>query len=200
MSTATQTITGRLLRTSGPAAEPVTVAEAKKQLEIPTSLTAHDDQLTMLIVAAREQFEHDTQYVCVTQAFEYVLDEFPADLSSVVLPVFPISSLTSVTYMDGSTQQTLATSVASLDRRKRQLSLKYDQRWPTIEKQTDAVVIAFQAGYASQAAVPRLIKQAILLQVAKNFEERDMMSPHTEETFDLAYERIIRRLMRSSYP
>jgi len=193
-------IRGRLLRTAAPAAEPVSVADAKKQLEIPSSLNDHDDQLADLIIAAREQVEHDTQYACVSQTFEYILDDFPHDGSAIELPRQPVTSLTSVSYQDGATTETLANSVADLDRQKRRLVLQYDQEWPSIEKQNDAVVITFVAGYASQAAVPRLLRQAILLQVAKWFEDRDMMSMATVQQMDAAYELLIRRLMRSSYP
>jgi uncharacterized phiE125 gp8 family phage protein len=190
----------RLLRTAGPSSEPVTVADAKKQLEIASSDTSHDDHLTNAINAAREQFEQDTDYVPISQTFEVILDEFPRNRCPIALPVRPVTSLTSVAYMDGASSETLATSVADLDRRKRNLVLKYDQDWPSVERQNDCVVITLVAGYSAVSTVPRLIRQAILLQVAKWFEDRDMMTPATHEQFDVAYERIIRRLMRSSYP
>jgi uncharacterized phiE125 gp8 family phage protein len=200
MTTASQPPPTKLLRTVAPTAEPVSAADAKKQLEIASSDTSHDDHITDAIIAAREQFEHDTPYVSVRQTFELILDQFPQGGDSIYFPVQPVAALSSVTYMDGSTQQTLATTVADLDRKKRSLALKYDQEWPSIEEQTDAIVITFTAGYASASGVPRLIRQAILLQVAKWFEDRDMMYSQSPEQFDLAYERIIRRLMRSSYP
>ncbi|QDV86923.1 head-tail connector protein [Planctomycetes bacterium TBK1r] len=201
MSTTTTTgmINGRLRRTVAPAAYPVSVADAKKQLEIATDDTAHDDQLTELIAAATEQWEHDTQYVCVSSTYEYLLDCFPAGSRAIRLPVRPVTSLTSVTYLDGSSSETLATTVADLDRKKDFLALKYEQEWPSITTQTDAIVITFEAGYAASQC-PRFIRRAILLQVAKWFEDRDMMLGQTEANFDIAYERIARKLGRSSYP
>lgn len=198
MATATQ-IKQRLIRTSGPSVEPVSVADAKKQLEIPSSDTAHDDQLTDVIVAAREQVERDTQYACISQTFELVMDCFPTDGSAIPLPVRPVTSLSSIAYQDGASSETLATSVADLDRQKRRIVLQYDQEWPSIEEQSDAVVITFVAGYASQANVPRLLRQAILLQVGKWFEDRDMMS-NGGRFNDETYELILRRIMRASYP
>lgn len=200
MKTTVYELNPRLNRTTAPAAEPVSVADAKKQLEIPSSDDAHDEQLTDAIIAAREQVEKDTDYACISQTFELILDGFPSDDRPIWIPVRPVTSLTSVAYEDGATSLTLATSVADLDRRKRMLALKYDQEWPSIEQQTDAVVVTFVAGYASQAAVPRLLRQAMLLQVGKWFEDRDMMIGGRYEDSDVAYERIIRRLMRSSYP
>lgn len=198
MATATE-LNQRLIRTSGPSVEPVSVADAKKQLEIPSSDTSHDDHLTDAIVAAREQVERDTQYACISQTFELVLDEFPSDDSAIRLPVRPVTSLSSITYQDGASSETLATSVADLDRQKRRIVLQYNQEWPSIEQQSDAVVITFVAGYASQANVPRLLRQAILLQVGKWFEDRDMMSNNGRFN-DETYELIIRRVMRASYP
>ena len=63
----------------GPASEPVTLTEAKKQCEIAASDTAHDDHLTLLIQAAREQWEHDTDSAVMEQTLkvtlEYVFDD-----------------------------------------------------------------------------------------------------------------------------
>ena len=200
MATTTNPPAIKLLRTVGPLNEPVSVADAKKQLEIATTDTVHDVQLTNAIIAAREQVEQDTPYACISQTFEVILDQFPCGTDPIPLPIRPVTSLSSVTYMDGSTQETLATTVADLDRKKRNLVLKYNQEWPSVEAQADGIVITVVAGYPLQANVPRLIRQAILLQVAKWFEDRDMMTPWTHDNIDVAYERIIRRLMRSSYP
>lgn len=48
---------------TGPTVEPLTLNEAKKQLEIATSDTTHDGQLAQMIQEAREQWEHDTDSV-----------------------------------------------------------------------------------------------------------------------------------------
>lgn len=191
---------GRLKRTIGPASQPVSVADAKKQLEISSSDTVHDAQLTELIEASREQFEDDTGLITTQQTFELRLDMFPLGKEVIRLPVRPVASVSSVTYTDGTNDEaTLAGTVYQLDSRGRELFLKYDQEWPAIESQSESVVITFVAGYATAAAVPRLIKRAIALQVGKWFQDRDMM---TSENFqhDRAYERIVKRLMRTSYP
>ena len=190
----------RLRRVTGPTVEPVSVADAKKQLEIASSDSSHDDQITNAIVAAREQLEHDTQYVTTTQTFEVLLDRFPASDGMIRLPLFPIQSLTSIEYTnEDEAAATVSTTVADVDRAKRHIRLKWDQEWPDCSEQRDAVVVTVVAGYGSQAAVPKLVKQAILLQVTKWFEFRgDEVGKETE--YDVAYERIIRRLMRENYP
>ena len=190
----------RLNRTSGPAQEPISVADAKKQLELSSADSTHDEALTEAIEAAREQFEKDTPWVPVSQTFELLLDAFPSG-GAIELPVRPVTAISSITYADGSdAEATLSSSLYSLSRTGRFVLLAYDQEWPSIVSHPESVVITFVAGFPGQTAVPRLIKRALLLQVGKWFVDRDMMETQPEMQFDQAYERIIRRLMRASYP
>ena len=46
---------------TGPVAEPVTLSEAKKHLELSLDESQHDSHLAALIQAARQKWEHDTQ-------------------------------------------------------------------------------------------------------------------------------------------
>lgn len=60
---------------TGPASEPVTLAEAKDQLYITD--TTHDAYITSLIQAAREQVENFTSRALLPQTFTMYLDRFP---------------------------------------------------------------------------------------------------------------------------
>lgn len=60
---------------TGPAGEPVTLPEAKDQLQITD--TVHDAYLTGLIQAAREQAENFTSRALLQQTFTMYLDSFP---------------------------------------------------------------------------------------------------------------------------
>lgn len=183
---------------TGPTSEPVTLTQAKKQLEISTSDTAHDDQLTLLIQAAREQWEHDTDSCCLTQTLSVTLEEWEDD--EIYLPKRPVQSITSITYYDtGNTQQTLSTSVYSLDASCRAVRLKYQQIWPPIVDRWDAVTVTYVAGYTSTTNVPAIAKQAILLLVGHYFENRDQLLGESMQTLPV-YESLVRRFMRSSYP
>ena len=187
------------MQTSEPANEPLSVADAKRQLNIAESINAHNAELAEAITAAREQFEHDTQIVTVTRTFSYALDQFP-DCDRINLPAHPVTPISSVTYRDEATSgNTFASSNYRLDLRGRALIRTYDVDWPSIVSQPEAVVISFTAGYAA-GGVPKLCKRAMALQVAKWFEDRDMMFFTAPDQYDMAYERIIRRLMRESYP
>lgn len=196
--TTTTTPQALINRTVAPTIQPVSVADAKKQCEIAQSVTHHDDDLTAAIEAAREQFERDTPIITAPQTFELILPAFPA-ARHIHLQVRPVTSITSIMYRDGSAAAVaLDANTYRIDNRKRCVILNYGESWPTVPNQAEAVVVTFVAGYASASAVPRLIKRAILLQVAKWFMHRGDESKMPAH--DTAYERIIRRLSRRTYP
>lgn len=180
-----------------PASEPVSLAEARKQLELPTDDTTHSDHLTLLIQAAREQWEHDTDSCCLTQTWRLYLPYFCG--SVIDLPKRPIQSV-SITYYDsGDVSQTLATSVYALDTDNRKIRLKSLQTWPTTYERFDAVTITFVAGYTSAALVPAIHKQAMRLLIGHYFESRDMIMSESLQSMP-AYEALVGRFLRSSYP
>lgn len=193
-----ETEVSRAVLVTPPVAEPVTLAEAKKQLELASSDTAHDAHLALLIQAAREQWEADTDSCCLSQTWKVYAEEFDDD--EIYLPKRPIQSVTHVKYYDASNvQQTLSTSVYSLDDAARAVRLDSLQVWPAVYDRFDAITITFVAGYTSAAAVPAIHKQAILLLVGKYFENRDMQV--NDVIFkDAAYEALVTKFMRSNYP
>lgn len=181
---------------TGPTTEPVTLAEARKQLELSPSDTAHDDHLALLIQAAREQWEHDTDSCCLTQTWRVTLPGF----DEVCLPKRPVQSITSITYYDTSNvSQTLSTDIYSLDAAARAVRLKYLQVWPTTITRWDAVTVTYVAGYTSVANVPAIHKQAMRLLISHYFENRDMLMSAALQSMP-AYEALVQRFLRSSYP
>ena len=175
----------------------MTLLQAKKQLEIASTDTAHDNQLQLLIQAAREQWEHDTDSCVLTQTLtctaEYLCD-------GIEIPKRPIQSITSIKYYDTSNvQQTLSTAVYSLDAPRRQIRLKYLQSWPDNLDRWDSILITYVAGYTTVGNVPAIAKQAILLLIAHYFENRDMLLNVAMEQVK-AYEMLVRRYQRSTYP
>lgn len=180
-----------------PVSEPITLTEALKQLELSPSDTAHSDHVAALIQAAREQFEHDTDSCILTQTLSVTLAGFCGDIQ---LPKRPIQSITSIAYYDSTnTTQTLSTSVYSLDAQRQLVRLKYLQTWPDTLDRWDAVTVTYVAGYASVASVPALYKQAMKLLIGHYFENRDQIMSEAMQTMP-AYEALVRRFVRSSYP
>lgn len=193
-----ETKVSRATLVTAPTIEPVTLIEAKKQCELSPSDTAHDDHLSTLIQAAREQWEHDTDSACLTQTWSVTLEYFDDD--EIYIPKRPIQSITHVKYYDSNnTLTTLSTDYYSLDPAARAVRLKYLQDWPVTVDRWDAVAITYVAGYGSVAAVPALHRSAIQLLVGHYFENRDMLMSDAMQTMK-AYESLVRRYMRSNYP
>ena len=185
---------------------PLDVSELRKQLEIADDDTTHDEQLERVIKAVTEQFEHDTGIKLTNETWNYTLDRFGGDW--ITIPVRPIQSITFIKYYDSAnTQQTLSTDIYALDGAtgtvppgNSRVILKYNQNWPVTQDRYDAVQIRFVTGYGTAAtSVPQSLKQALLLLATFYFEHRG--EPISEALAGYpAYEHLVRRFIRSSYP
>ena len=189
----------KAIRTAAPTFEPLTLAEAKKHLELADDDTSHDQHVLRLIVAAREQVEHDCGVVLATGSHTLTLDDFPGD-DEIYLPIRPVSSITSITYIgtDGVTY-TMSAADYVLDNNEpmAEVKLAYLADWPTSRGTPNAVTVTFAAGYASQSAVPQTYKQMMLLDIARRFQDREGLEKLAES---MAYERMQLRNQRVSYP
>lgn len=177
---------------------PVSVADAKKQLEIAADDTTHDNHLEDLIEAATDTFEKDTDFICIETQFKLLLTNFP---SCNYLPTFlrPVTSVSAIQYRDGDASlATFNPTIYRVAANEDAIILNYGETWPQIADQMEAVEISFTAG---NATAPEFAKQAIEMQVANWFEDRDMMMQQPAmNQYAVAYQRLIRRFMRSSYP
>lgn len=192
-------------RSAVPTFEPITLDELKKAVELPQSYTYHDGHLNTLIQVAREMVEHDTGIVTATGTYTWKLDAFPAG-SVIEFPVRPVSSITSiVTVQSDGSSSTWSSAEYSLDANRTQPSvvLGYNYSWPTVRGHLGDITITFVAGYASREAIPRMIRQAVILAAAREFADREGQSEAIAAQFTLAarsYEMLITRLCRSTYP
>ena len=188
----------RLKRTVDPTVEPVTLTEVKSHANYED--TDKDSDFTVWMAAARELTEERTQRAFLTQTWVLNLDCFPDDV--IELRVCPVSSVTSVTYLDtaGATQ-TLATSVYTVDLRNEpaRITLKYGQTWPSTYAQANAVTVTFVAGYgATPASVPAKAKMAIRMLVSHWFNNREAVG-NVGSIVALAYDSLIDSLRWSGY-
>ena len=135
-------------QTIAPTAEPISLAQAKRQLRVDG--TDDDTFIAGLITAARSYVENYCSSQLVVATYQQKLDKFPCgDTISLNYP--PLIDVTSITYVDSNgTTQTLATTVYSVltTEKPGKIKLKYGQSWPSIRSQPDAVTITFRAGYA----------------------------------------------------
>jgi uncharacterized phiE125 gp8 family phage protein len=189
-----QTVAPELI--TQPLAEPVTLSQAKKHLELLASDTSHDEHVANLIQASREQWEHDTQTVCCTQRFRLRLREFYDGLR---LPAKPVSAIVSVRYYDSNNVDTLLpTTIWDFDAARQTVVLKYNMTIPVWTPRYDAWTITYDAGYSDDGAlVPMIAKQAMLLLVGHYFLKRGDDDGSNDRK---AYESLVLRYMRSSYP
>jgi len=180
-----------------PATEPITIHEIKRQLNISATDTSHDVELAGKITSAREQFEHDIGTYFIKRTVSLTMPY----LSEMQFPHRPINSITSITYYDlSNVQQTLSTGVYQLDMSRGQLRLGYSQTWPSQLGRWDAVTVTYVLGsHDDSTTVPGYAKSAMLLLAANEFEQRDMMTPDYTQR-QVAYERLVAKFMRSSYP
>lgn len=162
-----------LVLVTPPAEEPVTVSEAKAHLRVDTN--DDDASIGALITAARQHVEAWTGRQLVTATYRLEAREFPA-----TLPRPPLASITSVAYVDSTgVERTLAGSAwaASASDVPGRIEPAFGAVWPVVRAGPAAVKITFTAGYGAAAAVPRAIRQAILLLVGHWYANREAVTP-----------------------
>ena len=176
-------------RTSDSTAEPVTVPEFKTYSRI--TLPHEDTLLGDFILEGRHYCEDYLGMAFVNQTWELGVDRFPVamrlnPLASQPMPRPPLQSITSVVYTSsaGDSGTTMPSSDYTVDANKQpgRVAPGYNKVWPVTIRVPNSVTFTFQAGYggtspattASVAAVPRLIKQAILAYAAWRYRSRDV--------------------------
>ncbi len=171
-----------LVLVTGPAAEPVTLQEAKDHLRL---TTADEDQLVQgLIKAAREQVEAFTRRALLPQTWDLFLDAFPSE-NEILLPMPPLQSVASLTYTDKDGAQTVwdaGNYLVNKNKEPGRLVLAYGKSWPTVTlSPSSGIAVRFVAGYKDVASVPESAKLAIKTLVAHAFENRESMAEAAEE-------------------
>lgn len=157
--------------TVAPASEPVTLAEAKTHCKVDGS--DDDGLLTTLISAARSHVEKHCGIKLVSQTVVLRCSSF---CDFIDLPVAPIASVSSITYLDSSgTEQTLSTDVyeAVLTDLEPHIRLKINQSWPSIRSASDAIRVTVVAGYFAQD--PAIIA-ALKLLLGQWFDNRSAIN------------------------
>lgn len=159
---------------AGPAAEPVTLAEAKAWLRLDS--TDEDALVSTLVAAARIHLESTTGRALLTQSWRIVLDCWPID-RTVTLPVAPLQSLTEIrAYDDGGVFTTISLAQFQAETAVAPARLLLP---PTVDgmpalRQRLGIEIDYVAGYGDDAGdVPADLRQALLVLVAYWFEHRD---------------------------
>lgn len=170
---------------TAPTTEPISLEEAKLHLRVATDQTDEDELIASLVVAAREHIETYTNRALITQTWYWKADAFPYWNAPIVLPRPPLSSITSVSYVDanGSTQTWAAGSsgyqlVKPTGPKAQYATIwpSYQQIYPVTRYQPEAVTIEYVCGYGNETNVPESIKHAMKLLIGHLYENREAVT------------------------
>lgn len=156
-----------------PPAAVLTLEQLRRHCKIdpPDSANEADDDLQAGLAAAHAYAQHYTAVSIGIQTLELALDEFPA--AGIQLPQGPVTSITSVTYIDDAgDSQTLSSSLYSLDdySTPQWLLPAVDTDWPATYATANAVKVRYVAGAATLDAA---VAQALRLLVGLYFDNRN---------------------------
>lgn len=163
-----------LVMTSGPAIEPITLAEAKAHLRIDHAL--EDALIQSLIITSRLHIEAALGLALINQGWTLFADRWPKT-QRINLPLRPVQSIVSVHHW-----RTDGTSVAVpltnfyLDGNGLPARLAWQGVSPPLdpERNVNGIEIAFVAGFGlAPIDVPQPIRHALLLLVAHWYENRE---------------------------
>lgn len=183
--------------TTAPSTEPVTETEAKARLRLET--TADDALITALIVVARQKAEEYLRRALITQSWTLWLDWWPHDkqdnrewwdgvregsitndLAPVVcLPQSPVVSITHIkTYAADNSATTMSSDGYRLDAASSpaRVCLNQGTTWPLPGRTRQGVEIEYVCGYGAASAVPRPIREGILMLITHLYENREAIS------------------------
>lgn len=190
----------KAVRTSEPAEEPLTTAEAKVHLGIASAVTGHDSWLEDTIVAIRHQWEHDTDTCLVDSTWQQTYECWPDEIE---LLRRPVSAIEHIKYYDtNGTLQTLASSNYRLDNGTVQPRVVWDDMavLPALDTRPEAVIVTYSAGYADAASIPADVKHALKIALALQFEQRSGQTPGNMRANESGYNAFAMKHVRSTYP
>ncbi len=171
-----------LVMTSGPALEPVTVAEAKAHLRIDHS--AEDILISSLILTSRLHIETALGIALIAQGWRYLRDRWPAS-AAVGLPLRPLIAVDEIRVhrADGSPTVVPASEYVVDAARAEPRVVRHGASWPVPGRATHGIAIDFTAGFGAAAAdVPQPIRQALLMLTAHWYEHRSTIEIGSEAT------------------
>ncbi len=193
-----------LKRTVAPAELPLSLAEVQDHIKW-EPLAGDEAQLMLYLRSAVEQMdgaEGLLNRAIITQTWALDLDWFPRGAIRIPLP--PLQSITSITYIDtaGDTQ-TLASSkykVLNVNSPTRAglIETAFGESWPSTRDEGEAVTVTFVAGYGLRNAVPEPIRHLLLFTVQDAYDGRAPIdakpltrTPAYQGLFDLARYQVV---------
>lgn len=162
-----------LVLTSGPAQEPLTLADVKAHLRI--DATNEDVLLASLMLTSRLHIEAVLDLALVTQSWMMVIDKWPPG-DWLEIPMSPLQSITAVRVKTSASTTVVVPpahySVEISSKPPRLVWTNAARTGPGVA--AGGIEIDFTAGFgATAASVPAPLKHALLLLTAHWYEHRD---------------------------
>ena len=155
--------------------EPVSLDECKAHLRI--DFDEDDAYLAGCIIAARQWVEGQTKKALMPRTYDYEIDwgwPMRSGMYYIELPMNPVTSVTSVTYIDDAgASQTLSSSLYTVKARGHHSYIvpAYDADWPTARFVPGSVTVRFVAGDASN--IPQSLHRAVMMLAGHLYENRE---------------------------
>ena len=165
-------------RATGPAVEPLTVAEAKLHLRV--DISDDDTYIGTLITAAREWVENYLDRTLITTQLILRAAEFPTEELELARPPMATAGTATavvITYtLADTTTATLSTALYRVDRTTTpgNVAPVINGTWPSdVIEDANAVAVTYWAGYGpTSASVPATIRHAMLMLIGHWYESR----------------------------
>lgn len=172
-----------ILKITPPAADWITLADAKLHLRVDADVTADDALIAGLVKSVQRACEARCQRSLITTTWELQADDFCGPLRL----LYPqVQSVTSVKYIDrAGVEQTLATTVydADVSSEPGRVTLADGQVWPVTRCQPNAVRVRYVAGYgAAASAIPEDLVLWMKLHLGHYYEHREAVIVGTSVT------------------
>ncbi len=162
-----------LVMTSGPASEPVTVADAKAHMRIDG--TVEDVLIASLIVTSRLHVESALDLALINQSWTLILDRWPAG-PEVEIPLAPLLAVIAVKVKNSAGVSSAVPPTSYLvDLASKPPRIVWNNAArPDPGVPAGGIEIEFTAGFgASAATVPAPLKHAVLMLTSHWYEHRD---------------------------
>lgn len=158
------------------ASEPITLTEAKNFLRVDGS--DEEALINALISAAREMCEQYTRRILVTTTIDEYFDGFPnykspQDKDIIYLSRGPVSSITSVKYVDEiGSEATVSSSAYVVDTISEPARIASTAGWFATNGIINQVIVRYTVG-TDVSSIPAPLKQGMLLIISDLYDKRD---------------------------
>lgn len=162
---------------TAPTKYPISLKEAKGQLNIELDWTDDDDHINTLIATATEKVEQFLHRRLITQTWYLYLTDWPAE-ANIILPFGKLQSVTAVKYKDEDGNESTwpsAEYIVDTDTDPGEIVLGYDESYPddTLYP-SNPIEIEFVCGYGDAGSdVDPMIRHAIKTAISDLYENRE---------------------------